>query len=337
MNKQSKKNQRNRAFLAAIAMLLVSAIVITTASFAWFSLGKSAQVENLDLKVTKEGEGIAISANDSYFGSKLTFAHFKGNGSDDSATTADESKCSATSEDYNYFPKRISPASSEFVTDREKLPAFFMGGVDETSETMTAYAATSEDGKTIYAEEQFEEDGVKADNPYIGTGVGVSTTIPDRCRAAGFYAFDIFVKVDGMETAKVKMSNSSISVATNGGDFEDEGKAAFTEATAKAMRMGFVNVDTGKAVIFGTPESDARGTKPVNTAGTHKASVNVATEGTAGSYACPVDQGSEDVTLELSRGVNQIRVYIWMEGQDPNCTNDLMSQYVSANIVFEMV
>ena len=180
MNKQSKKNQRNRAFLAAIAMLLVSAIVITTASFAWFSLGKSAQVENLDLKVTREGEGIAISANDSYFGSILTFDHFKGNAVDDPETkTVDESKWNATSDDYNYFPERISPASSEFRVNGS-LPTFFMGGVDAVSNTMTAYAATTEDGNTFYiGEDANYRNGNK--------------TIPEGCAAAGFYAFDIFI------------------------------------------------------------------------------------------------------------------------------------------------
>ena len=83
MEKKNQKDQKKRAIYAAIAMLLVSAIVITSASFAWFSLGRSAQVENLDLKVTKEGEGIAISANASKFTSVLTYEDLKGSSSTD--------------------------------------------------------------------------------------------------------------------------------------------------------------------------------------------------------------------------------------------------------------
>ena len=321
MNNQSKKNQKNRAFLAAIAMLLVSAIVITTASFAWFTLGRSAQVNNLNLKVTKEGEGIAISANAKEFTDTLAFEDLQG-----TSSTA----FVAISEDYNYFPERISPASSEFKLN--DLPVFFMGGIDKVAKTMSAYAATSTDGKTIFKDED---------------AAGTSGKV------AGFYAFDVFIKLEGRDTAKINMSNSEITVATNGTDkdgntYEDAGKADFTDETAKAMRIGFVNCGTtttenaapsgSEAVIFGTADSEARSTKPVNAAGEYAVAegANIISS-LSTSYGCQVDQGSENVPLTLSRGVNQIRVYIWMEGQDANCTNDLMSEYVTAHLVFTLV
>ncbi|MCQ2483969.1 MAG: hypothetical protein MJ168_01400 [Clostridia bacterium] len=312
-----KKNQKKRAIYAAIAMLLVSAIVMTTASFAWFSLGRSAQVDNLDLKVTKEGEGIAISANASKFTDTITFEELQGTASSD---------FKAVSTEYNYFPERISPSSSEFTTN--SLPAFFTGGIDKVAKKMYATASTSADGKTIYGKGNDE--------------------VPSGATAASFYAFDIFIKLEGKDSAKIKMSNSAINVTADPDESREEGNAAFYEATAKAMRMGFVNcgVTTSEnqtpsgteATIFGIAESDARNTKPVKAAGEYDVAEGASTvTSLSTSYACQVDQGSEDVTLTLSRGVNQLRVYIWMEGQDANCTNDLMSEYISANIVFTLV
>lgn len=311
-----KKDQKKRAIYAAIAMLLVSAIVMTTASFAWFSLGRSAQVDNLDLKVTKEGEGIAISANATKFTDTITFEELQGTATSD---------FKAISEDYNYFPERISPSSSEFTTN--SLPAFFTGGIDKVAKKMYATAATSADGRTIY-----------------GKG---GEEVPSGSSAASFYAFDIFIKLEGKETAQIKMSNSAINVTADPDETREEGNAEYYDATAKAMRMGFVNCGVTttentnpsgtEATIFGTAESDARNTNPVVSAGEYDVAEGANTVSLSTKYDCQVDQGSEDVTLTLSRGINQLRVYIWMEGQDANCTNDLMSEYISANIVFTLV
>ncbi len=316
MEKKNQKDQKKRAIYAAIAMLLVSAIVMTTASFAWFSLGKSAEVNELDLKVTKEGEGIAISANASKFTSQLYYEDLKGTSSTD---------FKAVSTEYNYFPERIKPSSSDFKLN--SLPAFFAGGVDIVAKEMNSKAVTSADGKTIYGKGDAE----------IPAGAN---------EAAAFYAFDIFINLEGKETAQIKMSKSSIEVKADPDDSREEGDAAFYEATAKAMRIGFVNCGTTTsenetpsgtdAVIFGT-DSTTRNTKPVNKAGTFVSDGVIATADTASEYDCKVDTGSEDVTLTLSKGVNQIRVYIWMEGQDANCTNDLMSEYITADINFSLV
>lgn len=324
MEKKNQKDQKKRAIYAAIAMLLVSAIVMTTASFAWFSLGKSAEVNQLDLKVTKEGEGIAISANASKFTSILTYEDLKGTSTTD---------FKATSTDYNYFPERIKPSSSDFVLN--SMPAFFAGGVDIVAKEMNSKAVTSADGKTIYTD---------AETAYRGS---TDSTVPAGANdAAAFYAFDIFINLEGKETAQIKMSKSTIEVTADPDETREEGDAAFYEATAKAMRMGFVNCGTTttentapsgtEAVIFGI-DSAARDTKPVNKAGTFASDGVVATADTASAYACSVDTGSEDVTLTLSKGINQIRVYIWMEGQDANCTNDLMSEYITADINFSLV
>ena len=57
-----KKTIKKRAFVSAIAMLIVSAIVLTSSTFAWFSMSKQATVDSMDLTVSSP-EGIQISAN----------------------------------------------------------------------------------------------------------------------------------------------------------------------------------------------------------------------------------------------------------------------------------
>ncbi|MBO5421452.1 MAG: hypothetical protein J6A67_05885 [Clostridia bacterium] len=317
-----KKNQKNRAFFAAIAMLLLSAIVITTASFAWFSLGRSAMASDLDLKVTKQGEGIQISANASTFTDTLTEEDLNG-----TATTGFQ----AISTDYNYLPELIEPASSNFALNA--LPAFFTGGVDKATNTLESLATTSDNGVDIYGKS------------------GAAT--PAGSKQAGYFVFDIFVDYTGGESATLKIGQSSIGVKND----ETDGTQALENA-AEAMRIGFVNCGTvtkgqnpaqatsgSEAVIFATNEA-ARNTQPITStgmSGTLADDAYTVPSSAAGNitiasgYDCAVDTGAEDAVINISEGVNRIRVYIWMEGQDANCTDELMSQLISANIVFTLV
>ena len=317
-----KKSQKNRAFFAAIAMLLLSAIVITTASFAWFSLGRSAMASNLDLKVTKQGEGIQISANATSFTDTLTFEDLNG-----TSTTGFQ----AVSEDYNFFPAMIEPASSSFALNA--LPAFFTGGVDKATNTLESLATTSDNGVDVFGKS--------------------GTETPAGSKQAGYYVFDVFVDYSGGETAQLKIGQSDITVKND----ESDGTQAIAEA-ANAMRIGFVNCGTvtkganpaqatsgSEAVIFATNE-DARNTQPIASTGMSaeiaedaftvpKSSAGDIT--IADNYNCAVDTGAEDQVINITNGVNRIRVYIWMEGQDANCTDSLQSQLVSANLVFTLV
>lgn len=317
-----KKSQKNRAFFAAIAMLLLSAIVITTASFAWFSLGRSAMASNLDLKVTKQGEGIQISANATSFTDTLTFEDLNG-----TSTTGFQ----AVSEDYNFFPAMIEPASSSFALNA--LPAFFTGGVDKATNTLESLATTSDNGVDVFGKS------------------GAET--PAGSKQAGYYVFDVFVDYSGGETAQLKIGQSDITVKND----ESDGTQAIAEA-ANAMRIGFVNCGTvtkganpaqatsgSEAVIFATNE-EARNTQPIASTGMSaeiaedaftvpKSSAGDIT--IADNYNCAVDTGAEDQVINITNGVNRIRVYIWMEGQDANCTDSLQSQLVSANLVFTLV
>ena len=306
----NKKNQKNQAVLAAIAMLLISAIVITTASFAWFTLGRSAQVEELDLKVTKQGEGIAISANENKFTDTITYANLKGTAGDD---------YDASSEYYNYFCERITPASSEFKAD--SLPAFFQGGIDRVSATMVATASTSADGKTIY-------------------GKGQNPEIPSNGTAAGFYQFDVFIQNGGDTAVKVKMTGSKIIVDAEGDTYEDKGNAEYYADTVKAMRIGFVQDDKPVAIFADATSDTAAATKPINGAGEYDVAEDAYTVSTATEYGVPVvnsDSTGTDGIMTLEPGVTKITVYVWMEGQDTNCTDNLASQFIKTNIVFSIV
>lgn len=299
------KNQKNRAFLAAIAMLLVSAIVITTASFAWFTLGKSATVQELDLKVTAK-EGIRISANTTAFTESgvLTREDLDG-----TSTTAWKAYDGNT----NNFPERINPVSSSFSTST--YANFFSGGIDTTAEGRVMQADAVTDGN------------------------------------GPLYVFDVFIKYEGEQSdITVKVGDSQIRVK------EDTDGTVVNEDVEQAMRIGFVNFGTVTAptggsasgtLIYAPKDANVASTNPITGAGKSAVLDNdefTVPQSKAGTLTIASAYGANATTdqaanamLTLHNGINRVRVYIWMEGQDAMCTNALASQLIGASIVFEMV
>ncbi|MBE6864929.1 MAG: hypothetical protein E7495_10295 [Ruminococcus flavefaciens] len=60
MKKTNKKNSTARKLLPAFAMLTVSAISLSSATYAWFTMNKTVSVTNMQVKATAE-EGLLIS------------------------------------------------------------------------------------------------------------------------------------------------------------------------------------------------------------------------------------------------------------------------------------
>jgi hypothetical protein len=71
-----KKSMKKRSLLSAVAMLVVSAIVLTSATYAWFSMSNSARVENLDVRVAAQS-GLELSLNNVDWFSTITEEHFE--------------------------------------------------------------------------------------------------------------------------------------------------------------------------------------------------------------------------------------------------------------------
>ena len=115
-----KKTFKKRAFISAIAMLIVSAIVLTSATYAWFSMAKRVEVESMELNVTSP-EGIQISANTTAFTTKLTVDNIKG-----TDETAGGKRFNAYEGHINNIPTTVKPSSSTFTTSNA-LPACFDG------------------------------------------------------------------------------------------------------------------------------------------------------------------------------------------------------------------
>lgn len=310
-----KKTFKKRAFISAIAMLVVSAIVLTSATYAWFSMAKRVEVNEMELNVTSP-EGIQISANTSAFTTKLTVDNIKG--TDD---TAAGKRFNAYTGHKNNIPVTVKPSSSVFNTSGA-LPQWFDGSINDLS-TMDIYAVNDEVG-------------------------------------SGLVAFDLFVKLK--TSTSVKFGNSTIECAGNPelktamriailncGKVEEK---ADSVAIADALKKNLSN-DNNKKVIYEIDgyEHSANAKAAGAVSGTYVTTRGIVSAGlgincnptyrnivsfNTGDILAKIATTATDAKIDLADGVTHLRVYMWMEGNDIDCANDVAGSTINCNLVLEI-
>lgn len=305
-----KNTLRKRTFISAIAMLLVSAIVLTSSTFAWFSMAKRVEVEKMQLNITSP-DGVQISANTSAFTTMLTMADFI----DEEATT----RWKAYEGHTNNFPELLRPSSSNLSLGGS-LPKFFEGSVND-ADVLSTYAVQDTTG--------------------------------------GYVVFDLFVKVSKNETVwwdeTTITCNDNPEVVTamrmamvNGGVVNE--KAAAEEIVA-AIPGNYTN---NRVVMFEPDSTNHTATSGYESGASvpdsyiHTASNNANAGRPAGKYYTTTGAGaaqciranennaSTTAYFNATAGVNRIRVYLWMEGNDVDCANDVAGATIDFNLVLTL-
>ncbi len=304
-----KKTFKKRAFISAIAMLIVSAIVLTSATYAWFSMAKKVEVESMELNVTSP-EGIQISANTSAFTTKLTVDNIKG-----IDETAAGKRFNAYTDNINNVPETVKPSSTGFYFVNNGYPQWFDGSINESG-TMDIYK-TDEVGSGIVAFDIFVK--VKS-----GTTVkfGSSTVtcegnseLPTAMRIALANCGTVAEKADSTEILAAKPKSTGYKVY--------EVDAANHTATATAAgASGIMNTES----ING-----AKTNVPTNSTYSNIVSGN----GIAWKEYTPVTDAA-NATITVDAGVSRVRVYMWMEGNDVDCANDVAGSTIKFNLVLEI-
>lgn len=313
-----KKTIKKRAFVSAIAMLIVSAIVLTSSTFAWFSMSKEAEVQSMDLTVSSP-EGIQISANASAWTASLTVDEIFDN---DDATT---SRYDAYEGNNNLYPADLIPVSSSF------------GGADSA----TGYAR--------FFKAALDDAGMAR--------INAVTQSKDSQDAAGLIAFDLFFKVAEAQTVKfgastfTDNSNSKILsalrvafsplgtvaigatpdeatalnsfVANNNVVYEVDSINRSDDATALGIAAGALDTKALVGNNNGNPLSTVNGVI-----------TNAANTGAVSGIKVVDTADASAKVFNLKAGITKMRVYIWVEGQDVDCLNSVAGAALTANLKF---
>lgn len=305
-----KNTLKKRTFISAIAMLIVSAIVLTSSTFAWFSMAKRVEVETMELNITSP-DGVQLSGNASAFTTSLTLADLKGE------TAA---RWAAYEGNINNFPELLKPSSSSMRVSRS-LPAFYAGSINDNGR-LNATKVNNEVGSGIVAFDVFvqvatdmqvfwDETTITCDdNPDVLSAMRIGFvncgTVAPKAEAPA-----ILATLPGTANDRgCIMYEPQHNVHTEGSKYED------------GATVPDVYLKTEMTDIF--PNGNANNITSNNpnlsepTLATKVNDTNMSTE----AY------------FNAAAGINRIRVYIWMEGNDVDCANDIAGATLAFNLVF---
>jgi hypothetical protein len=299
-----KQNLRKKALVPAIAMVVASVIALSGVTYAWFTTGNTASVTGLDVNV-QTANGIQVSLDASAWRSVITANDIKNA----------VSNAVAYSNRLIQFPEvEIAPVSSAGNVVDGKLEMF--------------YGEYNKDG-TLMSKSEVEQ---------------------NRTTAGNFVAFDLFFKSSMDQTLTLNLGDATSFVKGT-----DALGGLATVGTEKAVRVAFLPMGSAQTaaaaralkgngeVLVWEPNADSRADGVEADGGKlaykgFKAEfAGVAEDSLGENEVKTVDTFNETKDIvELKAGINKMRVYIWLEGQDVDCINNISFGDFTANLSFSV-
>lgn len=355
--KKEKMNKKKKRLLIALFMLVISAVALTSASYAWFSANRVVTTTGIDVKVTA-ATGISISANALDFGKTIDM--------DDVIAFAKDEDDSLDST--LQLPEMLNPVSTAGIKGANTEFGFFRGELGESEDVV------------IFQESRANRTFVGADKNYTG---------------GDYMAFDIYIKASQDLNLKLA-STTAISAAdtTAGtGNLETGLRIGFLPlgvstdtsiANQQSAAYQLATVQSDWKIWNPVPDTHHAGTIDGYTSGSEEtngyygatdvttslAALNGAgTEATQEqieanqnhyvkylykdiekesipSYLKLLDstnsnyvqgQNYSNTIFSVKAGINKVRVYVWLEGNDVDCVDAIsISNGLSLALGFEV-
>lgn len=270
------------------------------------------EVEKMGLNVSAEG-GVEISANTKYFTTNLNFGDFAGES---------DSKFRAYAGNRNNLPELLCPVSSNMYVAKS-LPIFYAGSIDDAghinaakidSDVESYYVAFDVFVKADQAQKVYwgETTVTCEDNPEVLTAMRVALvncgTVAENSKADEILS----VKPENALQNRVVMYEPKSTEHTESSGYEDGAtvpdlyiSSPFSKRTPTGNGKNIIQEAQYAGAAFGTRATDAN--------------------------------KSENAYFNTGVGINRVRVYIWMEGNDVDCGNALAGATLDINLVFNAV
>lgn len=300
-----KNNTAKKAVLPALLAVLCSTAALTSVSYAWFTMGKEASVEQIEVNVDK-ADGLQVSAD---------------------------------ARNYSSWSDEISLTDLAAVRDDEQKV------VNKLPTTETALAPVSSAGNVkngvqeIFYAEDDKDDGL------IG-----------KVAEAGvdYLVFDLYLKVDSKKTLQLK-TTSTVTAGQEAKDSElaarvsfvnlghvgfegssYDGAAAFA-LTGEATDVAKIWEPNAVNHIDGVTPTVQNGAEPYAGITSLGDEVKNGLHATTTAAVTTFTNDSATAIAALEAGVNKLRVYIWLEGQDIDCTNAIAQGSFATSLGFDVI
>ncbi len=269
------------------------------------------EVEKMGLTVSSDG-GVEISANTKYFTTNLNFGDFAGES---------DSKFRTYAGNLNNLPELLCPVSSNMYVSKS-LPTFYEGSIDDqgyinatqiASDVNSHYVAFDIFVKADQAQKVYWGDTTVTcdDNPDVLTATRVALvncgTVAQNSEADEILS----VKPDNALQNRVVMYEPDSVNHTDSSGYADGATVPdlyittpFSKRTPTGNGKNIIQEAQYAGPAFGIRATDAN--------------------------------KAENAYFDAVTGINRVRVYLWLEGNDVDCDNAVAGATVDFNLVFSL-
>ena len=293
MKKTNKKNPTMK-IVSAAAMLAVSASMLGTSTYAWFTMNKEVTVQNLAVQAKAEG-GLLISETQGYGATDIW---------DDSANTIAELSGAKVA---LYPTSTANTAVWYHATSKTANNA-----ANASSGTASGY---KNDGYTelTLASNQLQEaaagENGKKDVYYVDSGT--SGYDDDDAKYYLKYTYYLKTSTEGTTTLGLDEGDQNLNISV----VNVTGSSVSTELN-KSLRVG---IDIGGKFYIFAPVSGATGTYYVNASSTATKAIDSSASGHDAPMAVATGLGS---LPGVKQNGTPVYVYMWYEGEDAACKSE---------------
>jgi hypothetical protein len=343
-NTKNKKNKSPmRKLLPAAGSLMISAAMLSTSTYAWFTMNKTVEVTGMEVKAHAE-EGLLI--NEVKAANSQTW--------DDAATAGSTTfalRPASTSNLTNWWhansKKSHEEAGQDELVDTVQISdGVYYANVSASNTTdISDYTAVYDEASTT--ETNYATGNTKAEthvyfnDASFGTNKKDTThTTPDTYYddGEGFYVkYTYYLKSSGDQDLDITDLKAAVKAAQKSGDTGDTtalmaslrvGIEVPASNASNAARAGFgifapVTNATASYKVTGAADGSSPATVAPVTGTTDSfttlTSLNIVTEGTPATITIP----------DVNDAGIPVYVYVWFEGEDGSCTSDNLQTILS--------
>lgn len=331
MRKRSRSSRRrmNSIFMT----LLLTTVMLVMSTYAWFTANRMVEITGITAKVTA-AEGLQISLDGVKWGTSVTA----------DASHLEEATATVAGVNNYLLPDELKPVSTTGATSGSEI-SFYDGKVtadgtqlnDAASATRTA-STTAATGKYIVFDVYLKNSSSQSTDLFqlganslvrLGTTegkLGVENTGLENSVRIGFMLFGNTAVPTASQSDLASLAAGTPQVSI----WEPNYDQHITEVLQNDARVqgengstfrtfGLINAGTGSLTgINGTSATTfMEQTNTVRTAATVAADTQLTTAVAAGTGEGAIAAGS-NMSLK-GNAISKVRVYIWLEGQDPDC------------------
>lgn len=305
---------RKNMLRSSVAMLLVSVLALTTATYAWFTNGHGGKVDEITLTAAT-ANGIELSADAITWGGTIAY-------SDLTSVSTNQMLQNATMEPLS------SAGTVSTGTDKGQL-RLYTGTISEEGKLTTSLVSNFTDAKCVKFDFYVRNSGTTDATLYLDLNDKKSSVSEKVSEGSPTTGVDKAVRVAFIDQGGTQDKGISIT-----------GVSATDAESAKSLKSGTTSTvwepNPGESKAYVVKSEIATNNAIAVADGIVSVDENSAYKDSFTQLSTVTNANGKYVKIaEIgSKRISKVTVYIWLEGQDADCTNNATGGKFNVNLVF---